>query len=259
MQFRTAIVGFDDWRAKILGRSWSPIRRTVPRIPWWFQQQGAFALVSRAAHWLQQWCPSSQARSARGIGSALLIPSGHDALPSGRPIGLGFFSRSSLSPPGCRRPALAADDVGEVPPRSRSRFPSCPFVEVRCGEINLVGGPRRFPRSPPLGISRPEAGSVGRAAQGRTRDAIPLGRPVAWRLEQPTRTVGIRHRSRNSCLGLPLTDSAPPLFVLLPWGLPCRSAFPLTCALLPHHFTPYRSPPPPPPCYPSPQGGGWKG
>ena len=58
-------------------------------------------------------------------------------------------------------------------------------------------------------------GSVGRAAS-RARDGHSSGTPVAWRLEQPTRTAGSGHRSR--CDGL-RRRTAPSLFGLAPGGV----------------------------------------
>jgi hypothetical protein len=58
--------------------------------------------------------------------------------------------------------------------------------------------------------------------RGRTRDGHSSGTPVAWRLEQPTRTAGSGHRSR-SFGGLRRTSSAPSLFGLAPGGV-CRAA-----------------------------------
>ena len=83
-------------------------------------------------------------------------------------------------------------------------------------------------------------GSVGRAAN-RTRDGHSSGTPVAWRLEQPTRTAGSGHRSRALRRLAPQEPPRRPYSVLLPVGFAMPSALPQTRCALTAPFHPYRS------------------
>src|SRR5262245_20480193 len=67
------------------------------------------------------------------------------------------------------------------------------------------------------------------------RDDHSSGTPVAWRLQQPTRTAGSGHRSRY--LSLARQVRAVPIRSCSRWGLPCRRRCRWRGALLPHRFT----------------------
>ena len=124
-------------------------------------------------------------------------------------------------------------------PRPISRIAARSEIASFAGKIG--GGPAAFPPGP-LSRHQPacKPGSVGRAAN-RTRDGHSSGTPVAWRLEQPTRTAGSGHRSRRrpAC-----AEAAPrrPYSVLLPVGFAVPSALPQTRCALTAPFHPCRSP-----------------
>jgi hypothetical protein len=132
---------------------------------------------------------------------------------------------------------VAALFVGEGPRR---------FLLVKDQDGSQIGGgPAGFPPSP-RSWHQPacKPGSVGRAAS-RTRDGHSSRTPVAWRLEQPTRTAGSGHRSRSR----PACARAPrrPYSVLLPVGFAVPPALlPARCALT-APFHPYRLANPCPP------------
>jgi hypothetical protein len=116
----------------------------------------------------------------------------------------------------------------KVPPRSIQKS-QVPVVDVMRGLSlrrsvivaghKIGGGPAPFPPSPLLWHQPAcKPGSVRRAAS-HTRDGHSSGTPVAWRLEQPTRTAGSGHRSRSPFRLAPARASAPSLFGLAPGGV----------------------------------------
>jgi hypothetical protein len=62
------------------------------------------------------------------------------------------------------------------------------------------------------------------------RDDHSSGTLLAQRLEQPTRTTGLRHKSRGCPRVVPIRSCSR-------WGLPCRLRCRRRGALLPHRFT----------------------
>ncbi len=93
-----------------------------------------------------------------------------------------------------------------------------------------MAGARRSSRRAPLTYQPAcKPGSVGRRANP-PRDGHSSGTPVARRLQQPTRTAGSRHRSRDCSRAVPIRSCSR-------WGLPCRFRCRKRGALLPHRFT----------------------
>lgn len=64
------------------------------------------------------------------------------------------------------------------------------------------------------------------------RDGHSSGTRIAARLEQPTRTTGLRNQPLSAC-----AESVVPIRSCSRWGLPCRPRCRVRGALLPHLFT----------------------
>jgi len=102
-----------------------------------------------------------------------------------------------------------------------------------------MAGTRRLSRRAPSTYQPAcKPGSVGRGLHKTrvnalllaARDGHSSGTPVARRLQQPTRTAGSGHRSRDCSRAAPIRSCSR-------WGLPCRFRCRKRGALLPHRFT----------------------
>ena len=102
----------------------------------------------------------------------------------------------------------------------------------------MAGARRLSRRAPSTYQPACKPGSVGRGLHKTrvnalllaARDGHSSGTPVARRLQQPTRTAGPGHRSRDCSRAAPIRSCSR-------WGLPCRFRCRKRGALLPHRFT----------------------
>ncbi len=163
-----------------------------------------------------------------------------DALHGGVAVGLGVFRQQLVG--GQPAVRMAADHVGEgaaaidpeIPPavrRHETTSPSLPHFgrrpAIRRGApirnaprgysrcLENWRGARPVGRTPLNRVSRPVSRVLYNATRRVAPDGHSSGTPVARRLEQPTRTAGSGHRSREC--------PAPSLFGLAPGGV-CRAA-----------------------------------